>query len=355
MLSESDFRMQRDAAKAALYPHKIVRLDEIEQVEDNVFSIRDVDVTLSDIAQIQLNRAIGTNEKQLKMVRDFSGNVGEANFRNYLSVAKNQKDAKEIVLIASPSEQVVTDVIIPKHDFIPIDTFFDFAEMLMDGNNIRPERVRYSRNGIMDVMIYMQSETPVIQAFAPNEDFITDGSYLRWTGYSIEFGNYFVRLICTNGQTQEINESRSRIYTLQGEDVNRMMKLAMSKETIANGFIRFQRLALEAMDTQVSLRELGHLYRGLIGQKVQLSIESANEIAPYNDMVNYFETRGTDITGREQLIKTNLSWWQLYNNLTQFATHTDLLAEDDIRRTAIHQMAMQGLASKHDIKNYIEY
>lgn len=74
-------------------------------------------------AQQRLIRAIGTNKEQLKSVKGLSGDVGQANFSNYLTVAKNMIEEKQVVLMADKQSHVISNIIIPKKDFIPVDGF----------------------------------------------------------------------------------------------------------------------------------------------------------------------------------------------------------------------------------------
>lgn len=109
------------------------------------------------------------------------------------------------------------------------------------------EKVESSTINDMDVVVYLQNKNPQIVQFAPQEEFISNGAYLHWNGVSIEVGNYYVRLICTNGQTQSVRHKDASIFTLQEADVSRLLQTAMSDEVMMAGFHKFQTKALEAM------------------------------------------------------------------------------------------------------------
>ncbi len=140
-----------------------------------------------------------------------------------------------------------------------------------------------------------------------------------------------------------------------GTVLDKLLKLASSRETFAGGFHKFEEKALEACSTAVSLRELGLVNAGLRGPLIGLSPKVAAGIAPYEECRKHLFERGINVKGIEKQVKTGLTWWQLFNRLTEFATHSPCLAPDDILRGVIMKKAMSSLYAKHDIINYIEY
>ncbi len=354
MMELTEFRMRRNIITRHIAPHKLIRLDEIQQVANNVYEVDKLDLELTPEAQRQLIRAIGTNKEQLKTVKGLSGDVGQANFSNYLTVAKNMVEEKQVVLMADKQSRVISNIIIPKKDFIPVDDFFDFAEMFIDSTGFEVEKLESSTTNEMDIVIYLQNKNPRILQFAPQEEFISNGAYLHWNGISIEIGNYYVRLLCTNGQTQSIRHKDASIFTLQEADVSRLLQTATTEEVMMAGFHAFQAKALEAMDTQVSLRELGNVHSYLQGGRLSLTDQVASIITGYEDNIKAFEARHLTVKGRESRVKTNVSWWQLYNKMTEFASHSDVLEQEDVRRNIIFNYAMGQLFSTHDIISYIE-
>ncbi len=349
------FRQQASAVKKGISPYKIIRLDELNRVEEDVYSMGGVDVRLTPRAQLSLDSAIGTTEKQLKIVKGCSGNQGQANFHNYLSVASNIFQEKQIVLIADKESRTVTDVIVPKEEFIPVEAFFDFTEMFVDYTHTEVEKMERSLEGDMDIHVYLQPSNPKVVSLGKGEDFIPDAMYLRWNGTSIELGNYFIRLVCTNGQTMRIDRKEAVIYSMKQEGVGKLLELASSGEIMGKGFLQFREKALEAMGTAVSLRELRTAYSELKGPGIGLPMQVAASIAPYQACKTHFNRRGISVAGREKRVKTDLTWWRFYNNLTNFATHTDCLAPDDNTRGRIIRMAMRRICDIHDIKTYVEY
>lgn len=348
------FRQKRQQYREQIFPHKIVRLDELRQVDDTLFEIDGQDITLGRGAIRTLTREIGSSARQIDTVRGASGTGGVANFRNYLSAAQGMMCERHAVLLADPGKKEVVDIIIPKKDFMPIDQFFDFAEFFMDATDTYPEKVEASLEGKMDVMVYLQSNHPETTSFAPGEDFISNGLFLKWTGDTVSLGNYFVRLVCSNGNTRQENRQLTTSYTLSTNDVNRLVQQACSQQMQEHNVELFKQRALSAQDSFASLRELRAPWSWL-NKNLTLADEVVSEIVPYTEYEQHFATRGINTKQLEAQIKTDITIWQLFNNLTQFATHTTLLAPDDVKRNDIGNMAFNLLTTKHDITNYIEY
>ncbi len=354
MIELADFKRQRATITNDMAPHKMVRLDEIRQVDKEVFSVDDTDVIFSPRAQKKLMHAIGTNRTQLKSVRGLSGDEGQTNFSNYLTVAKNMEGSKNVVLMADRDEKIVTNIIVPKKDFIPVDDFFDFAELFIDSTSFEIESIQYSNFYEMDVVMYMQNRDPQIVKFAPDEEFISNGAYLHWDGVSIEVGSYYVRLVCTNGQTSQIRHRDARIFTIQEADVRRILAAATSDRVLMSGFEDFRQKVYDAMQTKVSLRELTGVHKFLTRGRLALPAEVVAPITMLEDNRRRFEARGVHMAGNEERIKTDVGWWELYNRLTAFATYNTIMEPHDIRRNTIASYAMTQLMKDHDIISYIE-
>lgn len=355
MITQDEFRMQQQRIKDGLYPHRIFRLDEISQIEGNVFSLNGLDITMNPLAQKKLNKHMGITQRQLDVVSDFSGEIGKSNFRNYLSAAHNMRNTHNVVVMANPNSKEITDVEILTKDFISIDEFFDFTELFINETNSEIDRILHSKNGDMDVTIYMRNTQPNIVSFAPDESFETNGTRLHWNGASIEVANYFIRLICTNGQTEKIYNKEAKIFSLDTESVMNILKTAKSEKLLSAGFARFKNNAQQALQAHASMSELSYVQKQLASDAINLPTEIINTIIPYDENKNYFENKGVDINLMDTIIKTNVTIWQIYNNLTAFATHTDFWDENAIQRRNIYDLATILLRKKPDIKNYIEY
>lgn len=351
----TNFISQVERIEQLLFPHKQVSLGDLRQIDGPLFDLNGKELVFEPSVADTLNRQIGTSRRQLDLIRHASGDVGQVNFRNFLSDAVSFVHNKDVVLIASPDTHRVVNVLIPRHNFIPARQFFDFAQLLMDESGYEFEKMESRCDGRFDIMLYMQSRNPTIRQFAPGEDTVTDGAYLRWTGDQIELGNYYTRLVCTNGATDTVAKKQTKMHSFNPSEVHRMIDLAKSRELPKIGFQSYERKAIEAMATQCSLAELQGLSSYLTGRDAELLPEIVDSFLPTRKYEEYFAARGVDIKRNGKLIKTDLSVWAVYNTLTGFASHTDLIAPEDGARNTIRHAANRFLQAERDIKHYIEY
>ena len=355
MIGFEEFRQRQKTIEDGLDPYKLVRADEITQIGENVFSYGNIDFKVDRPALKVLNKLCGTTDTQLSTVKDFSGESGRVNFRNYLSAASNSSKPQEIVLIAGRNEPIISNVMIIKEDFIPVETFFDFAELFIEQTDTQIEKIETNLSGSMDVMIYLRSNKPTFQSFAKDEEFETNGLFLHWNGTQIDVGNYYIRLVCTNGQTETKTHREAIAYSLKGSAVERLVNLANNKKFLNSGFERLRHKALISMNTQASLGELAYVRKNLVGHNIGLPEAVADAMIPYEENKQYFESRGVNILAEANLIKTNITIWQLYNLLTAFASHSDVIETGDIRRNAVMNLATMLLQRDFDIKIYYGY
>lgn len=349
------FDIEAKNAKSLIFPHKKIALDELRQIDGPIFELNGVDITFDHRVIDRLNAEIGTSRSQLQTVRNASGDTGEVNFRNYLSMARSLAERKEVVIMADPSSRKVVNVIIPKNDFIPIDQFFDFAGLFMEDAGYDFEQMRTSVAGEMEIIVYMQSLNPTVVEFAPGEETVTDGAFLRWTGDAIELGNLYTRQVCVNGMTETVERKRGTLTKFNPGEVKRIIMLAKSRELPTIGFEKYKQKALEAITTPCSLGELRLLHGRLQRIGANLHPEVIDGIIPYIEYDNHFKSRGVDTKHQGPIIKTDITAWQLFNRLTDFASHTELLEQYDSTRHVIQNMATTFLKADRDIKQYIEY
>lgn len=351
----TEFEIQAQQARERTLPHKTITLDRLHQIDGRLFDLDGMDVTLTPGAMDRLNTEIGISRSQLNVVRQASGDGADANFRNYMAMAQSITRQKEIVVVADPTTRTIVNLFVPRKQFIPLDQFFDFVSIFMENAGYTFERMVSSDSGTLDNIVYMQNEHPIIDSFAPDEDTVTNGAFIRWSGDAIELGNYFTRLVCTNGMTQTVERQRGVMHTFNPQEARRLIEMANDNQLAYNGFEHFRQKALQAIDTYCSLRELRTISNRLTGPGAKITQQIAEAIVPLREYDEHFTQRGIDTKRYGSIIKTDITVWQLYNILTDFASHASTLHAGDALRHTVNTIAATFLNSTHDIKQYIEY
>ena len=361
-LSISALRSLVDRTQA---PYRIVRRDAVEYVgrlDDgtgiiapyegfgkNVYKVYGTEVLVNDFVSRELDALIGFAPRQRKVVKAASGEAGLRDFRNYLATASSFTKPVAVALIANPSSRTVCGIVPIKQDVIPTDAFFDFLELFLEKNRLVPVRHEAAYDAAAGLTVYMDSMDPIVKQIAPREDFRVNSYFLRWNIGRIELGRYYERLICSNGQKETIRHSEAQIHTLLTADVQKILEIPKKAELLEESFGRFSFKALEAMETRASMAELKTVSKKL--DTYLVDTESSARIAPYTEQLQVYADNGYDCADLRDM-KAEMSVWDLYNGVTDYASNNPLWDADDNRRGALQEEALSFLMKQRDIKNY---
>ncbi len=326
---------------------------QVDGVGRNVYKIDGVEVLTTDYVSKQLDEIIGLTPKQQRAVKAASGDAGVKDFRNYLATANSIVKPSKVALVATPETRTVTSVIPLKDGLISSDSFFDFAEIFMEKAGLTPTFHRSAFDISNGVTLYMDSDNPIVRQFAPNEDFLVNSYYLSWNLGQIELGRYYERLICTNGQTETVKTKEARIHSLQTAQISAMLNIPNNREMLESAYRRFETKALAAMETRASLAELSKTSKMLSGYMVDS--KQVKEIAPFEDELQRYVNFGYNVEKHPlNQMKASMTYWELYNSVTAFASHTEGWDDADNRRGNIQGEAFSMLMKERDIKAYID-
>jgi len=365
-LNLSDLRKKMDYSQS---PYRVVNREQIQYVGrlgdemdtksqldgmgQNVYKIDGVEVLTTDYVSRQLDEIIGLSSSQRKAVKAASGDAGVKDFRNYLATANSMIKPAKVALVANPESKTVTSVIPLKEGLISSDAFFDFAEIFMEKAGLSPTFHRTAYDISNGVTLYMDNDNPIVKQIAPNEDFLVNSYYLSWNLGQIELGRYYERLICSNGQTETVKTKEARIHTLQAAQISAMLNIPNNQQMLQSSFDHFTSKALAAMDTRASLAELSKTSKMLSSYMVDS--KQVKEIAPFEDELQRYVNFGYNVDKYPlNQIKASMSYWELYNSVTAFASHTEGWDDTDNRRDHIQGEAFSMLMKERDIKAYID-
>ena len=231
------------------------------------------------------------------------------------------------------------------------NVFFDFAEMFMDKNQYTPDKVEFTQ-GVSDrVSILMKPVQEQFMEFSKGDEFMSNGIFLMWTPGEVSMGNYYKRLVCSNGSTQISHHSMTKAFSPNVKEFERMLNMAELSAPFKQNIELMLTGARLAKRTQASVHELGVATKMLT--KHGLAEEDANQIIPYAQTKEMYENAGYLMDAEHMtLAKSDKTVWELFNMLTYFATHNELWAPQDIRRSSLMESSMNLLLKKRDIKEY---
>lgn len=330
--------------------YREVAKNEIVALDEAHFQIGKAVLSFSQKISADIDRFIGIKAKQSKLAERAYGANGITNLRNFFSQASQNNDER-VILVADLNNRKVNKIFRTQNHLIPPESFFDFAEMFMDKNRYEPESVEFDFSGT-EVSIRMKSLNPQVMSFAKDDDFISNGLWLRWNPSEVAFGNYYERLVCSNGMTQMSQNRLMRADSLTDKNMVDAL-LAINGETPA---LR-QNLALMLSNAKTAIHTRASVYEMGIGarmlQHFGVDKYDAEKLIPYEENRTCYEQSGYPVNtaGLQQAI-SSMTVWQLFNILTSFATHTPTWIHNDLRRPQLMERSVSLLNSK---RNIIEY
>jgi hypothetical protein len=328
-------------------------LSETEHLGRNVFSVQGTNVLATDFVAEALDKYTGFSKDQQAFIAKATGEEGVRDFRNYLAAASSIANPTKVALVAHPESKTIVNVIPVEDELITSESFFGFAEIFMDHNNLTPTAYEVGGNASAGIILHMGSNTPDIRAFAPGEETLINSYILKWNLGQIQLSRYYERLVCANGMIEKISIPRAKITALDDKSLRGILSIPQDNNLLKRSYNRFSDMARTAMNTRASLSELHSVSKML--ERFAVGEESSKKIAPYDEELNFYLNSGYGLHGfkpREAL--ASMKVWELFNRVTQYASHTTDWAENDNRRTMLQGEAVDFLRLPRDIKTYVD-
>ena len=324
---------------------------EIVAMGENHYTVGNATFEVEPGVASKIDRFAGIKSGQSAIAHDSYGEQGLTNLRNFFGQAE-MRSSKRIVLVANSGTRQIVDAIPIRNRMVTPEVFFDFAEMLMDKNKYFPDNVEYTRDdrgGSISIRMVPVSEQ--IMEFTKGDEFIANGIYLLWTPGEINLGNYYKRLVCSNGQTQTSNHTITKVFSPEKAEIEKLLNVTAESEPFKKNIDKMLVSAQLAMKTSASVHELGLAVKML--NKLGLEYGHANQIIPYERIITEYENAGYSLSSQqESQAKSDKTMWEVFNMLTFFATHNTVWAQQDIRRTSLMQTSVDLLLRERDIKDY---
>ena len=323
---------------------------EIVAMGENHYNVGDATFEVDANVAAKIDQFAGIKGGQTRIAHDSYGEQGVTNLRNFFGQAASKK-SERLVLAADTHTKQIVDAIPIKDRMITPNVFFDFAEMFMDKNQYLPDSIEYTHESASGVSILMKPVTEQFMEFTKGDEFMSNGIYLMWNPGEITMGNYYKRLVCSNGSTQVSHHSISKASSPSIANFERLLNLTAESAPFKTNIEQMLSSARLAMRTSASVHELGVAVKMLNHHGLQ--DEDANRIVPFTQTKESYESAGYLMDAEHMTqAKSDKTMWEIFNMLTFFATHNKLWAPQDIRRSSLMEASMNLLLRKRDIKEY---
>lgn len=320
MMTTEDYVSTRETLLQKQKPFIVLEKEELVAEGGRYYRVGDTLFSVTPEAQRYLDRQIGLNSKQKEGFKEAYGEKALAHLRNSFSMADCVRNPSRFALIANPEECVVEDVVPLVEEVVPMRSFFDIVELFADKHAYEVAKIYSYENGIHGITVELRPVHPQYDTFGASDEFITNGLYMKWTLSGIELGNYYLRLVCTNGSMQISQNSLSKIHQVSTDGVSKILAPQCLNEMMIRNLETFKTAAMIARDTPASLSEV------YCGKRLLLRHGSPENLAetlmPYTELVEKYNELGGHIPNTQA--KSNIKMWDLFNRLTDFASHADL-------------------------------
>ena len=351
-MDSKSYTAWRDNFIASQLPYRIVEPQELISSGENTCLMHGLELEVEPLISEQIDAFIGVSPCQSKAVTDTFGANGIRDLRNYLALSNSVENAGKLALIADPKERKIVGATHLKQEAIPAEGFFDFLEMFMNDNGYTPDTFYTSGSLQGGVTVSLMPNVPTYNEIEKDEEFMTNGIWFRWNLGEVEAGNYYMRMVCSNGHMERTERKIAHSYQLNDTNIAKMLALPRNDGFMTIGFDNLRNNALLAMRSDASLGEVKGVDRVLSRYGVEQDI--ANEIAPYEQLCGMYQAAGYDM-GHLPInqVRSGINMWELINRLTAFASHTPIWEVEDNRRSGLMMESVRLLNRPRDIKEYI--
>jgi len=351
-MDSQTYSRRRNAFISAQMPFRVVEPQDLISTGENTYMINGLELSVEPEVCEQLDAFIGVSRQQSKAVADTFGNNGIRDLRNYLALSNSIEKAGRIALIADPEQRKIVGATHLKKEAIPARSFFDFLDMFMNDNGYTPDKFYTNDNGQGGITVSLLPNNAIYDEFAPEEVFMTNGVWFRWNLGEVEAGNYYQRMVCSNGQMETVERKIARTNRLDEASVRQMLSLSQDGTFIGANLKRMRQNALLAMQTDASVGEV-RIANWLLA-RYGADDATVEEIAPYDQLTNMYAAAGYDMKHFQLAqARSDVNMWDLFNRITSFATHNKEWGEEDNRRSGLMLESVRLLNRPRDIKKYI--
>lgn len=349
-MTNKEYVSRRDALLQEQAPYIVMDKNELIAESENFYNIRGVSVMVTPSVQNRLDQLIGLSPRQREGVKQAYGNDVVMNLRNSFAMANCVAHPKKFALIANAAECIVDGIVPLDEEAIPMRTFFDIVEILADKYGYEVDQMQGSACAAYGIIIRLMPICPQHDAPFNDDEFVTNGLYLKWNLGEIELGNYYLRLICTNGQMQLSENSLERIHRIDDKKITGIINSPNSLKLTARNWNSFKNALVTANNTSASLSEV-HSGKNLL-LRHGAPEDLAEQLMPYNKLLEMYGTKDLHVPAKQA--KSNINMYDLFNRLTDFASHNKLWEQTDNRSSSLMQQSMQLLLRKRDIQTYYD-
>lgn len=356
----NDFKTQIENSKVRVKEIGLAQI-QIEQVSDmNFISIKDANgVSKLFKANSQALQSLAKMLNIEKLIGSLTNSIGKESANKILSVIRIalSKNNKTVRLILNFETKEVVDVIEKAPAFLPANQFLELFESKLDANT---EIVNFGVDAQGTQRITMKSSNWGFKLRGKSEeDYHLGMQFLNSPTIGTSVCPYFYRLICTNGMVAEKtidafnlqlagtkNEQILEFVTgLNSLNYNQYDASAFNEKVAQMESLRAS--YGEILNFKNKIEKSSNIYSKTLEERSVL-LNTLESYLPTNTIEQIYMRKGIDLKFGQFTkkhfanIKSEITCWDLLNNLTDFSSHDYGFGIDQS-----NMIKLQGLAGEY--------
>jgi hypothetical protein len=317
---------------------KIVSLAELNFMDDNILNVGGRQVMLSENTMSNLMKHISIPVRQQTNLKRQYGKKGFNELGNILLKANSNISKRNLLFTFDKKSGNLSQIKKVDNSIIPLSAGFSLVDILRNHFNLKTSEVLYDSSDYgFSVNMYFPNEQD-IQLLDKGEEHIF-GITVDMNPDNIVLSSFVNRLVCENGTVVQDNLSKNRLSSIDYGDVKKAINI------VDDFKLNIPQLLQERYDqsknTKASISEI----EKSIGYLTEVNIpkEIVMQSFPMDKYKHDYMKIDIDlnkISNKEKkLAKSDMTIWEMYNRLTEFATHTEYLTPNSISRNKIMTQA----------------
>jgi hypothetical protein len=348
----SNFAELKDAVLSKRIGRKQISLSEIQILSDAAVEINGLVLALNKDAFKSLLRIVGiTNQLRKNIIKEY----GDAFADRLVSIlGKSLGTSKgNVVLLIDIKKKTILNIVQNANSMISNEVYLDNVEKVISGNKLEIDSMSVRSNGGFNISTIGDNTEWGLRGVENNESFKFGLNFENDPVKGTKMMPYNQRLVCTNGMIEQNFVGVTQLVNTEDSWNQFFGKIDKLKESNFRP-IEFAGNLKSVMNSSASVSELISA-RNILKSNSLVEDDHLEKYAPIESTYEAYSKKGIIIDtlnkDEKQNAFTDVSYWELINGLTDFASHDygySVKNSDNIQR-----FAGKMFSKKPDLTNLV--
>jgi hypothetical protein len=356
-LSQSIFDQKAKEAIDLQPMRRQISMHEVELLSMEKVRVQGAELILSKQAFTDYIEILRLPKAFLNRFKEVFGEENQKVFINRLRESASLVKGLEVTLVANPQKQTIVRILGPNRAMISNDSALDFAKRYIDGYDLGVNSFFVETNGAFSINTTSPAGFHSIHGLK-DESFQAGVTFHNSPERGLEVSPYIHRLICANGMVGRQMDESYRLTNLSPEAIEKFNEQILQLQQVNFAPSGFADRIHKAVNTNASIFEMQSAFGGILS-KSKGDYDRLQKWIPLDWTLKKYAEMGHDPNKftkvQRQNAQTNMSVNDLYNAVTNFATHDHkgIEIKDYDRNVLMIQAGNLLWKRNYDIENFI--